>query len=213
MQLWRGDVVQLADVAPASVINAARSYDEANLALLNSVGALLKGQQSGAVDSLASHGVSLILLQKGQSTAIAADTASALDATPGLERLADTPTAMVWRVNPSHADLSARVHAQGADNTVKAVSASMLTSGAQLPASSASRTLILNERASSHWKASFNGQALTPTKVDKWRQAYVLPSQAGRVEIEYGTSTPLGLALMVFAGLYVLAAVPFRKQS
>lgn len=213
VQLWRGDGVQLADVAPASVINAARSYDEANLALLNSVGALLKGQQSGAVDSLASHGVSLILLQKGQSTAIAADTASALDATPGLERLADTPTAMVWRVNPSHADLSARVHAQGADNTVKAVSASMLTSGAQLPASSASRTLILNERASSHWKASFNGQALTPTKVDKWRQAYVLPSQAGRVEIEYGTSAPLGLALMVFAGLYVLAAVPFRKQS
>ena len=213
VQLWRGDGVQLADVAPASVINASRSYDEANLALLSSVGALLKGQQSGAVDSLASHGVSLILLQKGQSTAIAADTASALDATPGLERLADTPTAMVWRVNPSHADLSARVHAQGADNTVKAVSASMLTSGAQLPASSASRTLILNERASSHWKASFNGQALTPTKVDKWRQAYVLPSQAGRVEIKYGTSTPLGLALMVFAGLYVLAAVPFRKQS
>ena len=213
VQLWRGDGVQLADVAPASVINAARSYDEANLALLNSVGALLKGQQSGAVDSLASHGVSLILLQKGQSTAIAADTASALDATPGLERLADTPTAMVWRVNPSHADLSARVHAQGADNTVKAVSASMLTSGAQLPASSASRTLILNERASSHWKASFNGQALTPTKVDKWRQAYVLPSQTGRVEIKYGTSAPLGLALMVFAGLYVLAAVPFRKQS
>ena len=213
VQLWRGDGVQLADVAPASVINAARSYDEANLALLNSVGTLLKGQQSGAVDSLASHGVSLILLQKGQSTAIAADTASALDATPGLERLADTPTAMVWRVNPSHADLSARVHAQGADNTVKAVSASMLTSGAQLPASSASRTLILNERASSHWKASFNGQALTPTKVDKWRQAYVLPSQAGRVEIKYGTSAPLGLALMVFAGLYVLAAVPFRKQS
>lgn len=213
VQLWRGDGVQLADVAPASVINAARSYDEANLALLNSVGALLKGQQSGAVDSLASHGVSLILLQKGQSTAIAADTASALDATPGLERLADTPTAMVWRVNPSHADLSARVHAQGADNTVKAVSASMLTAGAQLPASSASRTLILNERASSHWKASFNGQALTPTKVDKWRQAYVLPSQAGRVEIKYGTSAPLGLALMVFAGLYVLAAVPFRKQS
>lgn len=213
VQLWRGDGVQLADVAPASVINASRSYDEANLALLSSVGALLKGQQSGAVDSLASHGVSLILLQKGQSTAIAADTASALDATPGLERLADTPTAMVWRVNPSHADLSARVHVQGADNTVKAVSASMLTSGAQLPASSASRTLILNERASSHWKASFNGQALTPTKVDKWRQAYVLPSQAGRVEIEYGTSAPLGLALMVFAGLYVLAAVPFRKQS
>ena len=213
VQLWRGDGVQLADVAPASVINASRSYDEANLALLSSVGALLKGQQSGAVDSLASHGVSLILLQKGQSTAIAADTASALDATPGLERLADTPTAMVWRVNPSHADLSARVHAQGADNTVKAVSASMLTSGAQLPASSASRTLILNERASSHWKASFNGQALTPTKVDKWRQAYVLPSQAGRVEIKYGTSAPLGLALMVFAGLYVLAAVPFRKQS
>ena len=213
VQLWRGDGVQLADVAPASVINAARSYDEANLALLNSVGALLKGQQSGAVDSIASHGVSLILLQKGQSTAIAADTASALDATPGLERLADTPTAMVWRVNPSHADLSARVHVQGADNTVKAVSASMLTAGAQLPASSASRTLILNERASSHWKASFNGQTLTPTKVDKWRQAYVLPSQAGRVEIEYGTSAPLGLALMVFAGLYVLAAVPFRKQS
>lgn len=213
VQLWRGDGVQLADVAPASVINASRSYDEANLALLSSVGALLKGQQSGAVDSLASHGVSLILLQKGQSTAIAADTASALDATPGLERLADTSTAMVWRVNPSHADLSARVHVQGADNTVKAVSASMLTSGAQLPASSASRTLILNERASSHWKASFNGQALTPTKVDKWRQAYVLPSQAGRVEIKYGTSTPLGLALMVFAGLYVLAAVPFRKQS
>ena len=213
VQLWRGDGVQLADVAPASVINASRSYDEANLALLSSVGALLKGQQSGAVDSLASHGVSLILLQKGQSTAIAADTASALDATPGLERLADTPTAMVWRVNPSHADLSARVHVQGADNTVKAVSASMLTSGAQLPASSASRTLILNERASSHWKASFNGQALTPTKVDKWRQAYVLSSQAGRVEIKYGTSTPLGLALMVFAGLYVLAAVPFRKQS
>ena len=213
VQLWRGDGVQLADVAPASVINASRSYDEANLALLSSVGALLKGQQSGAVDSLASHGVSLILLQKGQSTAIAADTASALDATPGLERLADTSTAMVWRVNPSHADLSARVHVQGADNTVKAVSASMLTSGAQLPASSASRTLILNERASSHWKASFNGQALTPTKVDKWRQAYVLPSQAGRVEIEYGTSAPLGLALMVFAGLYVLAAVPFRKQS
>lgn len=213
VQLWRGDGVQLADVAPASVINASRSYDEANLALLSSVGALLKGQQSGAVDSIASHGVSLILLQKGQSTAIAADTASALDATPGLERLADTSTAMVWRVNPSHADLSARVHVQGADNTVKAVSASMLTSGAQLPASSASRTLILNERASSHWKASFNGQALTPTKVDKWRQAYVLPSQAGRVEIKYGTSTPLGLALMVFAGLYVLAAVPFRKQS
>lgn len=213
VQLWRGDGVQLADVAPASVINASRSYDEANLALLSSVGALLKGQQSGAVDSLASHGVSLILLQKGQSTAIAADTASALDATPGLERLADTSTAMVWRVNPSHADLSARVHVQGADNTVKAVSASLLTSGAQLPASSASRTLILNERASSHWKASFNGQALTPTKVDKWRQAYVLPSQAGRVEIKYGTSTPLGLALMVFAGLYVLAAVPFRKQS
>ena len=213
VQLWRGDGVQLADVAPASVINASRSYDEANLALLSSVGALLKGQQSGAVDSLASHGVSLILLQKGQSTAIAADTASALDATPGLERLADTSTAMVWRVNPSHADLSARMHVQGADNTVKAVSASLLTSGAQLPASSASRTLILNERASSHWKASFNGQALTPTKVDKWRQAYVLPSQAGRVEIKYGTSTPLGLALMVFAGLYLLAAVPFRKQS
>lgn len=64
VQLWRGDGVQLADVAPASVINAARSYDEANLALLNSVGALLKGQQSGAVDSLASHGVSLICCKR-----------------------------------------------------------------------------------------------------------------------------------------------------
>jgi len=85
------------------------------------------------------------------------------------------------------------------------------------PFSDEPRLLELTENTNPGWVASIDGVRLEPIQVDGWRQAWVIPSDAGgEVSIDF---TPNGayrigliMGAMAVAGLLVLLMAPVRRR-
>ena len=84
-----------------------------------------------------------------------------------------------------------------------------------VPAADGTRLLETSENYSAGWRASLGGAALTPVRVDGWRQAWVIPAgAAGTVDMEFAPQATYragliaGLAAVV--ALLVLAFWPRR---
>ncbi len=147
--------------------------------------------------------------------------AQALDASPGLARVAAVHGAILWRVELGDAATSgvdgsgptrpARARVLAADGTVLA---GLPSSGADLDTWLApgdpGRILVLSERADPGWQAELDGVALHPVRHAGWDQAFALPTRGGHLRVVHRSrwQDMVTLGRGVVAALALLVAVP-----
>jgi len=77
------------------------------------------------------------------------------------------------------------------------------------------RLLVVADNARAGWRASIDGAALTPTTVDGWAQAFLLPTAGGELRLDPPMARP-GSATLSFAALLLLGLLlvwPGRRRQ
>ena len=87
----------------------------------------------------------------------------------------------------------------------------------EIPTSASARMLELSENANAGWTATLDGTALTPARVDGWRQAWVVPAGSGGVvRLEFAPDRTYRAGLLAGAVavliLLALALAPVRRH-
>ena len=242
LRLWRGRGTQLTDVTPdvlfAQLADRTTGWSDARLRagpgaqdgadaaidlgdaadadLADVVARAVTGQDEQVAADLAAHGVAVVLLtdRVGEK---AASARAGLDATPGLEPLAQTAVGTSWRVGPSQSGDVARLTLVSADGAVTAVPSSAGRVSTTIEAADAPRTLVLAERADPGWRAVLDGAPLSAAAPPDgaWRQAFTVPAGAGGelvVEHRSASATAMTRVIWVVWALTILWALPLRGR-
>jgi GT2 family glycosyltransferase len=171
----------------------------AQRALSTAVAALVAPNGGEAVDQgqlLAQLDIGFVLLPKPVSENLA----RLLNGVAGLQQVSSTSAFALWRVT----DPAARARVVEPNGTVVPVrSGELAVSGAQAPA--AGGTLELAEPAAG-WRATLNGQTLTPvaSPSGSWAVAFRLPAGGGALDI---TRDQIGRDLILVFELLAVAVV------
>jgi hypothetical protein len=183
---------------------------------MNAAVAAMAARNAGASSlDLASWGIGFV-------TVPAADAAlaAAMDATPGLSRVTDSDSRIVWRVSPADleidgrtCDWAGRLHVVDRGQAVALASGAGTTIRTDLPDGGEGRRLILAERADPGWRATLNGRALKAVAGDGWYQEFELPAGSGRLKIWHPEHWWLGLGQAAGLILALLVALPIRRGA
>ena len=242
LRLWRGRGTQLTDVTPdvlfAQLADRTTGWSDARLRggpgaqdgadaaidlgdaadadLADVVARAVTGQDEQVAADLAAHGVAVVLLTDRVGER-AASARAGLDATPGLEPLAQTAVGTSWRVGPSQSGDVARLTLVSADGAVTAVPSGAGRVSTTIEASDAPRTLVLAERADPGWRAVLDGAPLSAAAPPDgaWRQAFTVPAGAGGelvVEHRSASATAITRVIWVVWALTILWALPLRGR-
>jgi hypothetical protein len=141
----------------------------------------------------------------------------ALDAAPGLSRLAGAGPGLLWRVDPpAGSGLTRPARARVVDPRTGRALLALPSSGdavsAEVPAGAPGRLVVLAEHADHGWEARLDGVRLLPAR-SGWAQAFVLPRHGGHLEITHAggsvaAADPGRAALLALA---VLLALPMPR--
>ncbi|MDM8084707.1 glycosyltransferase [Cellulomonas cellasea] len=152
-----------------------------------------------------------------------AELVARLDSTAGLERITENTAGTIWRVQAS-ATPGGAVQATvtswarlvegddpDADTTLDSDRRAIDT---QVPPGSATRRVVLAERADPGWTATLDGRPLGASQ-DDWRQAFDLGAEGGRLVVAHQAQhRELWLAAQGAVALVtVLLALPFRRRK
>ncbi|WP_129842285.1 glycosyltransferase family 2 protein [Streptomyces sp. RFCAC02] len=208
--LVRGSGVRLGDADLAAELGG-------DSALAAAVGDLAAGSGADQASVLAGYAIRYVLVQDGSPEALR----DVLDTTPGLQRLSQEDGTSLWRVDrdlarvmvlPPAGDGEDRAPGVGADAVP--VAAGTVEVHTDLPDGPAGRTLRLADTASPEWRATLDGEPLTPVTLDGWAQGFELPEGGGRLDIVHETpfthtvwTWVQGFALLVLCVL----ALPGRR--
>ena len=227
--LWRGEGEQLQHTSTMAAARAvddpitgepARTPDDAVDALAGVVAAMAAGSATGTGESLAAHAIGVVLVPPAAEGLDSARTelVARLDATPGLARVTENPSGVIWRVatdgRDSAAQAIARLTLVDHEGTVLGpVPADPVGASATIPSGPAGRTLVLAERTDPDWHATIDGVALAPTASD-WRQAFVVPPGSGELRLTHAPPLrlPWLIAQVVVIGAVALLAIPIRRR-
>ncbi len=242
LRLWRGRGTQLTDVTPdvlfAQLADRTTGWSDARLRaepgaqdgadaaidlgdaadadLADVVARAVTGQDERVATDLAAHGIAVVLLtdRAGEK---AASARAGLDATPGLEPLAQTVVGTSWRVGPSQPGDVARLTLVSADGAVTAVPSGAGRVSTTIEAADAPRTLVLAERADPGWRATLDGAPLSAAAPSDgaWRQAFTVPAGAGGelvIEHRSASATAMTRVIWVVWALTILWALPLRGR-
>ena len=242
LRLWRGRGTQLTDVTPDVLFaqladrttgwsdarlrggSAARDGmdaaidlgDAADAALADVVARAVTGQDERVATDLAAHGIAVVLLtdRAGEK---AASARAGLDATPGLEPLAQTVVGTSWRVGPSQPGDVARLTLVSADGAVAAVPSGAGRVSTTIETADVPRTLVLAERADPGWRATLDGAPLSAAAPPDgaWRQAFAVPAGAGgELVIEHRSAPAAAMTRVIWIvwALTILWALPLRGR-
>ena len=242
LRLWRGRGTQLTDVIPDVLFaqladrttgwsdarlrggSAARDGtdaaidlgDAADADLADVVARAVTGQDERVATDLAAHGIAVVLLtdRAGEK---AASARAGLDATPGLEPLAQTVVGTSWRVGPSQPGDVARLTLVSADGAVTAVPSGAGRVSTTIETADAPRTLVLAERADPGWRATLDGAPLSAAAPPDgaWRQAFAVPAGAGGelvIEHRSAPATAMTRVIWIVWALTILWALPLRGR-
>ena len=115
--------------------------DPADAELAQIVTRATAGQDKGAADALAAHGIAVVLLDHKEGDTVTAEARVGLASTPGLEQLAQTTSGNSWRVTSSAHPDSARLSLVDADGEVAPVTSTGTRSGTRtrIPAGTGTR--------------------------------------------------------------------------
>ena len=234
LRLWRGRGTQLTDVTPdvlfAQLTDRTTGWsdvrggtdamidlsDTADADLADVVVRAVTGQDEQVAADLAAHGIAVVLLTDRVGER-AASARAGLDATPGLEPLAQTAVGTSWRVGPSQPGDVARLTLVSADGAVTAVPSGAGRVSTTIEAADAPRTLVLAERADPGWRATLDGAPLSAAAPPDgaWRQAFTVPAGAGGelvIEHRSASATAMTRVIWVVWALTILWALPLRGR-
>lgn len=247
-QLLRGDGPQVVEEAAAVRTGALTGpltadpevvdADPATAEVQDVVGTLSVGSSRDVAADLAALAVADVLVppldadRADDVTAQQARTAlvGRLDSTPGLERITEGDSGVIWRVQPSGDDpdvvtawarlvpdaTSAHDAAGLAGGSAVAVAAVPGVVGrvdTTIGAGDAGRLLVLAERADAGWHATLDGRPLRAV-TDGWRQTFEVGADGGRLVVVHRTADETGwtVAQVVVGVLALLLALPVRRR-
>lgn len=193
--------------------------DPADAELAQIVTRATAGQDKGAADALAAHGIAVVLLDDKESDSVTAEARVGLASTPGLEQLAQTASGNSWRVTSSAHPDSARLSLVDAGGEVTPVASTGTGSGTRtrIPAGSGPRTLVMVERSDAGWRATLDGRRLEATTVPasdgSWKQAFTVGSEGGELVITHTRTSTAAATYTIWAvwALTLVAALPLRR--
>ncbi|RMI03678.1 glycosyltransferase family 2 protein, partial [Cellulomonas triticagri] len=252
-QLLRGDgpqvvddaaAVRTRDLAGALDDPATAEPDAATTELEAVVGTLSAGATEDVATDLAALAVANVLVPPvpvAQGDDVAQGQARSalvgrLDSTPGLERITEGDTGVIWRVQPAGAasgdddaepvtavvtawarlvpDASSATDADGLATGSAAVAAEPGGRVATtIPAGDPGRLLVLAERADAGWRATLDGRPLRAV-TDGWRQTFEVGAAGGDLVVEHRATdrTVWTVAQVVVGALALLLALPVRRR-
>ncbi|MPZ60774.1 MAG: glycosyltransferase [Propionibacteriales bacterium] len=179
--------------------------------LLELVARLTSDPSAEDVRMLADHGVGFILLRSSDPV-----TVSAIDSGPGLTRAgAQSRASTAWRLDVAAGSVRI-VEGNGLDGGSGAVLPSSTGAvHAELPEGKGERSLVVGEREDPGWRATLDGDGLTPVTVDGWGQGFQLPEgSTGELVVEHDSARGRWLAgQMLVLVLVVLMCLPGRRVS
>ncbi|MBD3780710.1 MAG: glycosyltransferase [Micrococcales bacterium] len=248
-QLLRGDGPRVLDDAAATRTAgldgplgdpSAAEADEATAEVQAAVGRLSVGSSTDVAAQLAALAVADVLvppLPADRSGEVAAQQARAsligrLDSTPGLERITDGRSGVIWRVQPS-ADASSgtavtawarlvpdagavrdaeRLTGDGAE-AVPAQPGVVGRVDTRIGPGDEGRLLVLAERSDRGWRATLDGRPLRAVD-DGWRQTFEVGASGGRLVVVHDApgETAWTVAQVVVGVLALLLALPVRRR-
>ncbi|MEV7972712.1 glycosyltransferase family 2 protein [Cellulomonas sp. NPDC089187] len=210
--------------------------DDATAELVDLVARLSAGSSEDVAAELAALAVADVLVPTvaEDDTSVRGQQRTALigrlDATPGLERITEVESGVIWRVQPTAVDggvdqvvtawarllpdASAATTAEGLTgaNAVP-VPAQGTAVDTTIPSGDSGRLLVLAERADSGWSATLDGRPLRSV-TEGWRQTFEVGAEGGHLVVEYRPADrmPWLIAQGVIGLLTVLLAVPVRRR-
>ncbi|WP_180967428.1 glycosyltransferase family 2 protein [Zhihengliuella halotolerans] len=194
------------------VLQAERKQDDdATTVLRGTVASIVSGQAIDPRADLSALGVDYVVLTNVDSSGDYV--ASQIDVVPGLASVGRTDAGWLWRVDPVQAggseesgDFTARVRVVGSNLQTEHLVASdrARVLNQDVPAGSDGRRVVLAERAATGWSATYDGRPLRATTLG-WAQAFELPAEAGRLNIQY--SNPWAMPVLAVQGLVLLIAL------
>nr|WP_223291230.1 glycosyltransferase family 2 protein [Streptomyces avicenniae] len=202
--LVRGSGARLGDADLAAALGPDEGLGQA-------VGELVAGSGADQTAVLAGYAVRYVLVQDGAPDELR----RVLDTTPGLQRLSQEDGTSLWRVDREVARATV-LPPEDAGGEAVPVPADTVEVHADLPEGPEGRTLRLADSASDAWRATLDGQELTPVTLDGWAQGFELPAGGGRLAVVH--ETPFTHTVWVWAqgfALLVLGvlALPGRRRE
>ncbi|MFF3063289.1 glycosyltransferase family 2 protein [Oerskovia sp. NPDC057915] len=231
-ELLRGDGPQMIDAS--SVVQARAmtdpSFAQGNLPTV--VAGMATGSAAGAARELGDLGVGAVVLPTSTTEDAGAERERAelvarLDMVPGLERVTEGQSSVLWRVAPGPLETDAPAWARVVESLPTAdqeaadepfvvdalLPADDRSVTTRVEAGGAERAIVLAETADPGWTATLDGRVLERAEVDG-RQAFVLGPEGGALSIGFVSEHRLpwlavaGLTLLIF----VLLAVPVGRR-
>ncbi len=230
-QVWRDNGPQLTQTSTVGAIGQAlrklndEAPDAADEHLMSVVADLSAGPGQDVAARLGQHAISVVIVPPAESTTTFGTDATArgrliaqLDTVPGLERVTENSSGVIWRVSTgsSAGDATlASVHITDGSGQVLAIVPPNPASGAvYVNDQGEGRTIVMSERRASAWRAELGGQALRSVS-DSWRQEFIIPDGAsGELTITYQPyqHRPWQIASAVVLVLTGLLALPARRR-
>jgi hypothetical protein len=221
-EVWRSAGPQLTESSSvAELAQLTEPLDEATQQLGTLVAELATGTVTEAAERLAEHAVGVVLVPPTDSAIMGGngdDVArsrliSLLDGVPGLERVTENSSGVVWRVSTERA-VPARAVLISSDGVSTPVPAGVVDVDTELVAAETEATLVLAERAQVGWHAWLDGAPLRSVTYD-WHQAFEVPAgAAGHLVVRYDPPLPIpwrGLIVVTFV-VVALIALPTRRR-
>ena len=212
------------DARPARPRSAAAGQalvldDPADVELAQIVTRATAGQDKGAADALAAHGIAVVVLDHQEGDAVTAEARVGLASTPGLEQLAQTASGNSWRVTSSAHPDSARLSLLDSGGEVTPVASTGAGSGTRtrIPAGAGPRTLVMVERSDAGWSATLDGRRLEATTVraqdGSWKQGFAVGSEGGELVVTHTRRSTAAATYTIWAvwALTLVAALPLRR--
>ena len=193
--------------------------DPADAELAQIVTRATAGQDQGAADALAAHGIAVVVLDDQEGDAVTAEARVGLSSTPGLEQLAQTASGNSWRVTSSAHPDSARLSLLDSGGEVTPVASTGAGSGTRtrIPAGAGPRTLVMVERSDAGWSATLDGRRLEATTVraqdGSWKQGFAVGSEGGELVVTHTRRSTAAATYTIWAvwALTLVAALPLRR--
>ena len=193
--------------------------DPADAELAQIVTRATAGQDQGAADALAAHGIAVVVLDHQEGDAVTAEARVGLSSTPGLEQLAQTASGNSWRVTSSAHPDSARLSLLDSGGEVTPVASTGAGSGTRtrIPAGAGPRTLVMVERSDAGWSATLDGRRLEATTVraqdGSWKQGFAVGSEGGELVVTHTRRSTAAATYTIWAvwALTLVAALPLRR--
>ena len=193
--------------------------DPADAELAQIVTRATAGQDQGAADALAAHGIAVVVLDDQEGDAVTAEARVGLSSTPGLEQLAQTASGNSWRVTSSAHPDSARLSLLDSGGEATPVASTGAGSGTRtrIPAGAGPRTLVMVERSDAGWSATLDGRRLEATTVraqdGSWKQGFAVGSEGGELVVTHTRRSTAAATYTIWAvwALTLVAALPLRR--